>query len=658
MRCAACSHQNPEGARFCMSCGHTVSAPGEENTLLINRAQSADQGYEHFLGQVINGYRVTRKLGVGGMGAVFEATQVKLNRKVAIKVLQPSSFGDARAVLRFEREAQTLAQLDHPAVIPVFDMFEAHGMRCIAMGYAAGGSLRELIGDVGIMPEDQAADIIGQVALGLWAVAQKGIIHRDIKPGNLLLASDGQIKIGDFGLVKSTQAEGLTKTGMVIGTPAYMAPEQFTDVRSADHRSDLYSLGCVLYEMVSGRIPFQGPSVVMFLRQHLKKVPELSGLSISNQLFRILERLLAKKPEHRFQTGKDLYDALLPLMGEGFGRQMARRKKQHKISSRRTRPGSDHHRMMPTIKATRTPTPGRMAAELRAQAEAVTIRKPMGHLTPPPSGRVGPPPSGRVGQPPSGRVGQPPSGRVGRPPSGRVTGRTPVPQRPSARVDPPTIADAPPPLGFREMPEMHLDVPRGAPNKQQQPYEPGDMSPDMDMPTLDLTPEEAARARAEALGEESPPKKKAAAAAPRGGSSALLTVFLTLVLVGGGLAAAWVYRDQLGLPIDERVDWQSLHNAAQSAVLQEQRAFEQVAAPLTVKPAQGELGARRLGEARALATEGKHAEALHAFLEAERLYDEATAIARGRLPGGPPEEPDSPEAPEQPETPPADTTGG
>ncbi len=641
MRCAACSHDNPPGARFCMACGGPVSGSGEERTMIIPKARKTGrrgEGYDQFIGQTLGGYKLIRKLGVGGMGAVFEAVQTKLNRHVALKMLTPQSFGDARAVLRFEREAQTLAQLDHPAVISVIDMFEAQGLRCIAMGFAAGGSFRDLMIDVGQLPEDQAADLVGQVALGLWAVAQKGIIHRDIKPGNLLLAERGQVKIADFGLVKSLQAEGITKTGMVIGTPAYMSPEQFTDVRQADHRSDLYSLGCVLYEMVSGRIPFDGPSVVAFLRQHLKKIPELSNLSISKQMFRVLERLLAKKPEHRYQNGQQVYDALLPLMGDGFGRQIGRRNQQQRMSRRvrhSPQPGMID-RNLPTI-ASRTPTPGRMQAELNPNAnrEAQTIRTPLpqgswaeesgGHraasqradqfhdmptmnvaLNPREETRKLPPFQRQPGDPmPGGH------------PQQRPQQRTPTPGRPQQRGP------------ARGRPQQRIPI----------------RAPGLELPTIDMSPEQARQELAGAFEEPS-------FATPKSGGGGFLRFLLVLIVLGGLGGAGYFYREPLRFWLSG-VDWQAVIASAEADAMAERAAYRNLSEGLEAPPPSLQRAELRLQEAQDFKLANTHDSALTAFMEAEDLFRMAQKDAQAQRDGvaPPPEQP-----PQDPTPVPGDST--
>ncbi len=274
--------------------------------------------FEDFVGQTVAGYQIESKLGQGGMGAVFLATQVTLKRKVALKILSPRLSSDDSCTERFQREAQALAKLDHGGIVPVFDMFRAHGLFCIAMGYCAGGSVRELLKRETRLGEAQAADLVYQTAQGLWAAAQAGIVHRDIKPDNLLLTSTGRVRIADFGLVKAqpnsddtTRPRGLTTAGELLGTPPYMSPEQLRGSQKTDHRSDLYSLGCTLFELLTGETPFQGPTAVNYVEQHLlRPPPDLRRMFVTPTLAMVVARLLEKDPEKRFQTGAELAAAL------------------------------------------------------------------------------------------------------------------------------------------------------------------------------------------------------------------------------------------------------------------------------------------------------------------------------------------------------------
>ncbi len=274
-----------------------------------------------YIGQTFSGYRIDGKLGEGGMGSVFLALQLKLQRKVAIKILAPLLSKDKSLIERFVREARSLARIDHHAIVPVYDMFDADGMFCIAMGFAGGGTVKDLLRKKRKLSERTVANILLESAQGLWAAFQEGIVHRDIKPDNLLLTDRNKVKIADFGLVKATEDnDNLTRTGAMMGTPAYMSPEQWKDSRRTDHRSDLYSLGCAGFELLTGKPPFVGPATVNFMKQHvMEKPPHVKTIrrSLSNSLANIVMRLLEKDPDKRFQTGLELAEALAPLAKSG-----------------------------------------------------------------------------------------------------------------------------------------------------------------------------------------------------------------------------------------------------------------------------------------------------------------------------------------------------
>ena len=273
--------------------------------------------HKSLVGNTVRDYKIERKLGQGGMGAVFLATHTRLDRKVAVKVLPDDLAKDETFIQRFEREARAVAQLHHPAIVQVHDMFEERGNYYLILEFLGGGSIRDLLAEEGPLPEWAAACLIRFAALGLHAAAEAGFVHRDIKPDNLLLTSNGEVKIADFGLVHM-QAAGttLTEVGTTVGTPAYMAPEQWEDVRTCDHRTDLYSLGCTLYELLAGEPPFLGPSVTNFMTHHITRaVPPLRAKrpDVSPGLEQVVMKLLSKKQNDRYSTGAELAEALDPF---------------------------------------------------------------------------------------------------------------------------------------------------------------------------------------------------------------------------------------------------------------------------------------------------------------------------------------------------------
>jgi serine/threonine protein kinase len=268
-------------------------------------------------------YELLRKLGQGGMGEVFLAHDTKLDRRVAVKVLPPHAVHDPDAVARFQREAKALAQLGHPGIVQAFDSDSAGdsaGERhFLVMEYVDGVSLSELLKRQGKLTPGQAADYVHQAALALQHAHDKGLVHRDLKPSNLLLTSDGRVKLLDLGLARFLQDQiadpGLTRENSGMGTPDYAAPEQFRDAHHADERSDIYSLGCTLYHLLTGQVPFPGTSMQEKCNAHEHKAPAaIQALSPEAPvgLIAAVEKMMAKKPADRYQSAGDVAGALAP----------------------------------------------------------------------------------------------------------------------------------------------------------------------------------------------------------------------------------------------------------------------------------------------------------------------------------------------------------
>jgi len=259
----------------------------------------------------IGKYKISRKIGRGAMGEVFEAHDPVLNRKVAIKTISGDMGGDASLRKRFEREAQSAAQLSHPNIITVYDFGQEGELLYMAMELLEGKDLKHAVAKGTIRSLDQKIRILEQICDGMEVAHSQGIIHRDLKPANIHLQPDGQVKIMDFGLARLSGSE-MTRTGMVMGTPNYMAPEQVRGER-ADSRSDIFALGCVFYEVLAGRKPFDADSMHAVLFKVMQEAPiPLRELARDAPvvLIQVIERALAKDPTLRFQNAGELRLAL------------------------------------------------------------------------------------------------------------------------------------------------------------------------------------------------------------------------------------------------------------------------------------------------------------------------------------------------------------
>jgi hypothetical protein len=269
-------------------------------------------------------YRLIRKLGEGGMGAVFLAEHRLLHRLVAVKVIQPRWMGQPQAVERFRREAQAAAGLDHPNIVRAHDAEEAGGSHFLVMEYVEGVSLDRWLAEHGPLPAAEACAYGRQAAVGLQYAHEKGMIHRDLKPHNLMRTPEGTVKILDFGLARlACEPEGfrpLTDLGAVMGTADYMAPEQGQDSRTADIRADIYSLGCTLYHLLAGRPPFpEGTAVGKILKHSLEQPEALARCrpDLPAGLARVVEKMMAKRPADRYATPAEVADALEPFTQPG-----------------------------------------------------------------------------------------------------------------------------------------------------------------------------------------------------------------------------------------------------------------------------------------------------------------------------------------------------
>ncbi|GIW81283.1 MAG: hypothetical protein KatS3mg105_3090 [Gemmatales bacterium] len=274
---------------------------------------------------VFGSYVLLERLGEGAMGKVFKARHQTMNRIVALKMIRKERLQHPNALRRFRREIRAMAQLSHPNVVTAFDADQVNGVHFYAMEFVEGEDLGKLVAREGPIPIDKACDYIRQAALSLQHAHERGLVHRDIKPSNLLLSKrDSVIKVLDMGLARLQQAEDestqLTQEGVVMGTPDFIAPEQARDSREADIRSDLYSLGCTFFYLLTGQVPFPGKNLTEKLLMHrTEPPPRVEDLrpEVPTAIGVIIRRLMAKDPAERYQTPAELVHDITYVMATG-----------------------------------------------------------------------------------------------------------------------------------------------------------------------------------------------------------------------------------------------------------------------------------------------------------------------------------------------------
>ncbi len=286
------------------------SASGVFASLLEERADGELRRLEVAL---TDRYSIIRPIGVGGMATVYLATALHLDRPVALKVLRPD-LSHAVGAKRFAREVRLVATLEHPSIVRALDSGEAAGHFWFAMPFIDGGSLRQRIARDGALPLDESLSIVRQLADALGYAHSRGVMHRDIKPDNILL-SNGQAFIADFGIARAIESseQALTHTGMSVGTPAYMAPEQAAGEKNLDERVDMYALGTVLYEMLAGAPPFTGPSrtaIIVRARSCDPRPIHIVRAEVSPALDLVICKAMARAPSERYASMSAFQDAI------------------------------------------------------------------------------------------------------------------------------------------------------------------------------------------------------------------------------------------------------------------------------------------------------------------------------------------------------------
>jgi serine/threonine-protein kinase len=263
---------------------------------------------------VADRYRLTRLIATGGMGQVWEGLDTRLDRRVAVKVLKAELSHDQDFLTRFRFEARTTAQLNHPGIAGVFDYGETtdeegQSVAYLVMELVHGEPLNAVLSRVGRLSLTQALDMLEQTGRALQAAHNAGVVHRDVKPGNILITPTGQVKITDYGIAKAVDASPVTRTGMVMGTAQYIAPEQALG-QEATSASDVYSLGAVGYEVLSGRRPFLGESVVTVAMKHVQETPAPMPADLPHEVHDLIDIAMTKDPKYRYSSGGEFADAV------------------------------------------------------------------------------------------------------------------------------------------------------------------------------------------------------------------------------------------------------------------------------------------------------------------------------------------------------------
>ncbi len=326
--CGRCGTPVPPGARHCSSCGADVSGQqGQVATAYVTPDDAArlTQGQtaqlEALRRATLGHYDIHGELGQGGMATVYLAHDIALDRRVAIKVMAPALFSTAGMVERFKREARTAAALSHPHIIPIYAVRESADLVYFVMKFVEGRSLESIVRAAGPLPLTLVRAVLYQAGEALGYAHRRGVVHRDVKPANIMLDTDGWVVVTDFGIAKVSETQGLTMTGATIGTPSYMSPEQCEAKRELSGASDQYSLGIVGYELLAGRLPFLADTTIGLLYAQVHEPPPaIADLrpDCPPETAAGLMRMLAKDPAQRWP---DIESAVAALGGAPLGRE-------------------------------------------------------------------------------------------------------------------------------------------------------------------------------------------------------------------------------------------------------------------------------------------------------------------------------------------------
>jgi serine/threonine protein kinase len=319
MKCPRCQNENPEGTRFCGRCGRELPGSGETSAASGTATfQTPSKGLERGT-TFARRFEIIEEIGQGGMGTVYKAYDNKIREVVALKLLKPEIASDLEVIERFRNEIKLARQVSHRHVCRMYDLGEEWLSIYISMEYVPGEDLKSFIRRSGHLTEAKAVGLAKQIAEGLAEAHRLGVVHRDLKPQNVMIDKEGNAKIMDFGIARSLHTRSVTGTGVIIGTPEYMAPEQ-AEGRDIDLRVDIYALGAILFEMVTGRVPFEGATPLSIVLKHRSEPPadpQTINAQISDGLSRIILKCLAKSRDDRYASAAEVLEDL-SAVGQGL----------------------------------------------------------------------------------------------------------------------------------------------------------------------------------------------------------------------------------------------------------------------------------------------------------------------------------------------------
>jgi serine/threonine protein kinase/Flp pilus assembly protein TadD len=312
VKCPKCNTDNPDNLKFCGECG--AQLPSLENAEVTETMETPKE--ELTTGSTFAGrYQIIEELGKGGMGRVYKVLDTKINEKIALKLIKPEIAKDRKTIERFSNELRLARKIRHKNVCGMFDLGEEKGTHYITMEFIPGEDLRSSIRRFGQLPIGKSISITKQIGEGLAEAHRLGVVHRDLKSSNIMIDKEGNVRIMDFGIARSLEADGITDTGMMIGTPEYMSPEQ-VEGKEVEKRSDIYSLGVILYEMVTGEVPFRGETALNIGIKHRTekpKDPQVLNHQLSDDFSQIIMKCLEKDRKNRYKNAEELRSEIIKL---------------------------------------------------------------------------------------------------------------------------------------------------------------------------------------------------------------------------------------------------------------------------------------------------------------------------------------------------------